>query len=153
MGRRLPPGKVPWDLVAEVVETTLPPEVRLGPAVGEDAALIEIGGELWAAACDPISFTASDAGRLAVTVNANDVAVRGARPRFFVVAVLIAPDEADESRVHELLSQIQTACSELGVALVSGHTEVAPGLGHQRRVGGDRPLASGRRCSRRSSTW
>ena len=89
MAHRLPPGKVPWDIVAELVSGALPPEVRLGPAAGEDAALVEIGGELWAVASDPVSFTANDAGRLAVIVNANDVAVRGARPRFFLAVGLI----------------------------------------------------------------
>ena len=107
MADRLPPGKVPWDIVADLVSGELPPEVRLGPAAGEDAALVEIGGELWAVASDPVSFTATDAGRLAVIVNANDVAVRGARPRFFLAVGLIAPHEATEQRVRELLSQVR----------------------------------------------
>jgi len=79
MKDRLPPGKVPWEIVADLVSGALPAEVKLGPAVGEDAALVEIGGELWAVASDPVSFTATDAGRLAVIVNANDVAVRSDR--------------------------------------------------------------------------
>ena len=70
MNDLLPPGKVPWDVIAEKLSASLPPEVRLGPAVGEDAALVEIGNELWAVASDPITFTAADAGRLAVIVNA-----------------------------------------------------------------------------------
>lgn len=91
MGRILPVGKVPWDLVATAFEGDLPADVVLGPSVGEDAAVVTIGGELWAVASDPISFTAADAGRLAVIVNANDVAVRGAEPRFFLSVVLLAP--------------------------------------------------------------
>ncbi|PWB78155.1 MAG: AIR synthase, partial [Holophagae bacterium] len=61
MSQRLRQGKVPWDLVAEVVARQLPPEVVLGPAAGEDAALVTLGGELWAVATDPVSFTAQDA--------------------------------------------------------------------------------------------
>jgi len=132
---RLPPGKVPWDIVADLVAGELPREVRLGPAAGEDAALVEIGSELWAAASDPISFTTADAGRLAVIVNANDVAVRGARPRFFLAAALIAPSEASEERVHELLSQVRETCDLVGCALIGGHTEVTPGISHSIIVG------------------
>ena len=77
----LPTGKVPWDLIARHLPPAAHPDVALGPAAGEDAALITIGGELWCVASDPISFTAADAGRLAVIVNANDVAVMGAEPR------------------------------------------------------------------------
>jgi hydrogenase expression/formation protein HypE len=132
---RLPPGKVPWDLVADLVSGDLPSEVRLGPAAGEDAALVEIGGELWALASDPVSFTAADAGRLAVIVNANDVAVRGARPRFFLAVALIAPHEASRDRVHELLTQVRDACDRVGCTLIGGHTEVTPGIPHSIIVG------------------
>ena len=135
MANRLPPGKVPWDIVADLVSGELPPEVRLGPAAGEDAALVEIGGELWAVASDPVSFTAADAGRLAVIVNANDVAVRGARPRFFLAVGLIAPREATEERVRELLSQVRDTCAVVGATLIGGHTEITPGLPHSMVVG------------------
>lgn len=124
----LPPGKVPWDLIADLVSDTLPESVVLGPAAGEDAALVEIGGELWAVASDPITFTAEDAGRLAVIVNANDVAVRGAEPRFFLAVGLVAPDDATEDRIHQLLGQIRETCDEVGAVLIGGHTEVTPGL-------------------------
>ncbi len=62
MKGRLPPGKVPWDIVADLLSGDLPPEVKLGPAAGEDAALVEIGGELWAVASDPVSFTTGRRG-------------------------------------------------------------------------------------------
>ena len=149
MSNRLPPGKVPWEIVADLLAGELPPEVKLGPSAGEDAALVEIGGELWAIASDPISFTAADAGRLAVIVNANDVAVRGARPTFFLAVGLIAPAEASEERVSELLSQIRDTCTEIGCTLIGGHTEVTPGLPHSMVVGTmlgrvvDRPLTTG----------
>jgi HAD superfamily hydrolase (TIGR01509 family) len=135
MSHRLPPGKVPWEIVADLVQGELPAEVKLGPRAGEDAALVEIGGELWAIATDPISFTAADAGRLSVFVNANDVAVRGAEPRFFLVVGLIAPHEASQERVTELLTQVREACREVGCVLIGGHTEVTPGLPHSLIVG------------------
>jgi hydrogenase expression/formation protein HypE len=149
MSKRLPPGKVPWEIVADLLSGELPAEVKLGPAAGEDAALVEIGGELWAVASDPVSFTSSDAGRLAVIVNANDVAVRGARPQFFLAVGLIAPHEASKERVAELLTQVRDTCREIGCALIGGHTEVTPGLPHSIVVGTmlgrveGRPLTTG----------
>jgi hydrogenase expression/formation protein HypE len=149
MSDRLPVGKVPWDLVAASLGGRLPDEVVLGPAVGEDAALVRIGGELWAVASDPISFTAADAGRLVVTVNANDVAVRGAVPRLFLAVVLVAPEEASEARVAEILGQLSDSCERMDVALIGGHTEVTPGLPHSMVVGTmlgrveGRPLTTG----------
>ena len=135
MTDRLAAGKVPWDAIAEVLEQDLPPEVQLGPAAGEDAALVEIGGETWAVATDPITFTAEDAGRLAVTVNANDIAVRGARPRFFTLAVLLSPTDESADRAREIITQARDACREIGAVLVGGHTEVTPGLAHSLVVG------------------
>ncbi len=135
MRDRLPVGKVPWEIVARSLASWLPPEVMLGPAEGEDAALVEIGGELWAVAADPISFTAADAGRLSVIVNANDVAVRGAVPRFFLAVVLLAPGEASEGRVGEVLDQVRTTCDRVGAVVIGGHTEVTPGLSHSIVVG------------------
>jgi HAD superfamily hydrolase (TIGR01509 family) len=149
MTDKLPAGKVPWDVVGKLLKQALPAEVHLGPALGEDAALVEIGGELWAVASDPISFTATGAGRLAVIVNANDVAVRGARPRFFLAVALIAPHEATAERVQELLLQVRDACDEVGAILIGGHTEVTPGLPHSILVGTmlgrvvGRPLTTG----------
>jgi hydrogenase expression/formation protein HypE len=145
----LSPGKVPWDVVARHLRGVTGEDVALGPAAGEDAALVRIGGELWAVASDPISFTAADAGRLAVIVNANDVAVMGATPRFFLAVLLVAPTEATEAKVGELLDQIRAACERLGVALIGGHSEVTPGLEHSLVVGtmlgrvARRPLRSG----------
>ena len=149
MIKRFPPGKVPWDKIASKVGGKLPPEVVLGPAVGEDAAIVKIGGELWAVASDPITFTSKEAGKLSVIVNANDVAVRGARPTFFLAVGLIAPHEATESRVKELLTQVRDTCREIGCTLIGGHTEITPGLPNTMVVGTmlgrveGRPLTTG----------
>ncbi|GAB4350952.1 MAG: hypothetical protein Kow0099_34780 [Candidatus Abyssubacteria bacterium] len=128
MTRKFPPGKVPWDRIAEKVHAQLPPEVLLGPALGEDAALVRIGSDIWTIASDPITFTSKDCGRLSVIVNANDVAVKGAKPMYYITTVLVSPEDATEEHIGEILDDIQRACQELDVALIGGHTEVTPGL-------------------------
>lgn len=126
--KRILPGKVPWDTIAPHVNMELPEEVLLGPARGEDAALLRLGGGLYAVASDPITFTTMEAGRLAVLVNANDVAVRGARPCYFTAVVLLAPGDGAAGLAEAILDQVRAACRSVGAYLVGGHTEVSPGL-------------------------
>jgi hydrogenase expression/formation protein HypE len=125
---RIPEGKVPWDRIAKAVQGRLPPEVVLGPAHGEDAALVKLGDKLWAVATDPISFSEVGAGHLAVLVNANDVAVRGATPQFFLAVVLFSAEHTSPSDVEGLLTEIRETCEKLEITLIGGHTEVTPGL-------------------------
>src|SRR5207249_10391769 len=52
------------------------PRVVVGPRVGEDAAVIDIGDRYLIATSDPITFASDDVAWYALQVNANDVAVR-----------------------------------------------------------------------------
>src|SRR5262249_60530009 len=67
--------------------------------------------------------------------NANDIAVRGARPRWFLATLLLPEAATTEASVTTMFEQLAQACEELGVALVGGHTEVTHGL--------DRPIVAG----------
>ncbi len=118
-------GKLPPALLREVLAGAppLPDEVRLGPAVGEDAAAIDVPAGCLVVAADPITLTGEGIGRSAVMVNANDVAVMGVRPRWFLATVLF-PAGTTESDVRELFAELHGAANDLGIALVGGHTEV-----------------------------
>jgi hydrogenase maturation factor len=124
-GRRLEPGKLPPRLLAELLASApeLPPEVRLGPSVGEDACAIELEAGMLVATTDPITLAGSGVARHAVTVNANDVAAMGVRPRWFLAAVLLPPGTR-EAAVRALFDELRAALAEVGAALVGGHTEV-----------------------------
>ncbi len=61
-------------------------------------------------------------------MNANDIAVRGARPRWFLATLLLPEGRTDEDAVRALFEEIMAACAEVDVALVGGHTEVTAGL-------------------------
>lgn len=123
--RELPMGKLPASLLERLLDGAepLPPEVLVGPAVGEDACAIEVGAGVLVAAGDPITLTGADVGRAVVTVNANDIAVTGARPRWFLATVLL-PVGTRESEVVRLFADMRRALAALGAALVGGHTEV-----------------------------
>ena len=132
----IPAGKLPVELLTRLLATLGPAsaEVRLGPAVGEDACAIEVAGGTLIAATDPITLTTSDLGRYAVIVNANDVAVSGVRPRWFLAAVLLPPG-ATEHLVEQLFATMREALVEVGATLVGGHTEVTSAVNQPVIVG------------------
>jgi hydrogenase expression/formation protein HypE len=121
----LPEGKIPVDLLSSLLAafSPAPPEVVLGPRIGEDACAIEVDGEVLVAATDPITPTGERLGELAVLVNANDVAVMGVRPRWFLAVVLL-PSGTDENAVQPLFEGIRRGLARVRADLVGGHTEV-----------------------------
>lgn len=124
MGEPIPQGKLPPGLLARLLGgSRTSPEVLVGPGVGEDACAIEVPGGVLVAASDPITLTGGDIGRYAVLINANDVAVMGVRPRWFLATVLLPPGTS-EAEVEALFDQMARTLDELGAVLVGGHTEV-----------------------------
>lgn len=129
-------GKLPLDLLGSLLGEieSADPRVVLGPRPGEDAALIDFGDRYLVAKTDPVTFATDLIGWYMVNVNANDLAVMGATPKW-LLATLLLPEGIRESRVAEMFQQLRDACAELNIALVGGHTEVTYGL--------DRPIAVG----------
>jgi len=111
------------------------PRVVVGPRVGEDAAVIDMGDRYLIATSDPITFATAEVGWYALHVNANDIVVRGARPRWFLATLLLPAGSTTEASVDGLFAELHAACDELEVTLVGGHTEVTHGL--------DRPIIAG----------
>ena len=128
----LPVGKLRADTLRAVLEKLAPtdPRVVVGPRVGEDAAVIDLGDRYLIASADPVTFATDELAWYALQVNANDVAVRGARPRWFLATLLLPEGSTTDESVEALFAQLGEACAELDVALVGGHTEVTHGLDH-----------------------
>jgi hydrogenase expression/formation protein HypE len=141
----LPTGKLPPALLRELLALgpASGPELLLGPAVGEDAAAIEIPAGVLIAATDPVTLTGSRVGAHAVWINANDVAVMGARPRWFLCTVLL-PVGTRESEVRALFAETTRALDRVGAALVGGHTEVTTVVSQPLVVGQMLGLLEGR---------
>ena len=137
MSRAFAVGKLPPNVLQRAL-AQIPIEderVRIGPRVGEDAAAIAFGETYLVAKTDPITFAAERIGWYAVHINANDVAVMGARPRWFLAALLLPEEKTDAALVEQIFQDILSACRELGVTLCGGHTEITYGL--------DRPVIVG----------
>ena len=134
----LPTGKLPPDLLAAMLARAgaagPAADLLLGPRPGEDAAAVRVGGRALIAASDPITFATAAPGWYAVHVNANDVAVCGADPRWFLATILL-PEGAAPDLPLALMDEIAAACAEVGAAVVGGHTEVTAGLSRPIVVG------------------
>ena len=126
---RLLVGKLPADLLARVFEGAPipPPEVLLGPALGEDGCALDLPSGVLVAATDPVTLTSRQVGRFAVVVNANDVAVMGVRPRWFLACVLLPPG-VTSGEVEELFGTMRDELATVGATLVGGHTEITPAV-------------------------
>jgi hydrogenase maturation factor len=136
-GELLPTGKLNVRILRKLLKryATIDERVLLGPAIGEDAAAIEMGDRVLIVATDPITFATSEIGYYSVMVNANDVATSGAEPKWYAVTILLPEAEATEGLVDSIFEQIHRACEKLDVFLIGGHTEITQGL--------DRPLLVG----------
>jgi hydrogenase maturation factor len=134
---KLPPGKLDAALLGRLLaRLSLPPELVVGPGIGHDVAVIDLGGDdLLLAKTDPITFATDAIGYYCVAVNSNDIATSGGAPRWLLVTVLLPEHSSTEALVSDIFGQLQEACDSLGVALIGGHTEITCGL--------DRPIIVG----------
>jgi hydrogenase expression/formation protein HypE len=133
----LPAGKLPAPLLEKLLTRFAPhdPRIVVGPRTGEDAAVFDFGDRYLVAKTDPITFATSEIGWYAVNVNANDVAVMGAQPRWFLATVLLPAGQATPELAEAIFAQMYDACTALGVSLAGGHTEITVNL--------ERPIISG----------
>jgi hydrogenase maturation factor len=130
-------GKLPADALERML-ARLPrgdPRVIIGPRLGEDAAVLDIGDRYLVATTDPITFASDRIGWYSVHVNANDIAVLGACPRWFFAVLLLPEGRATTGQAEAITADIVRTCRALDIALCGGHTEVTTGL--------DRPIVVG----------
>jgi hydrogenase maturation factor len=106
----------------------------LGPGLGEDAAALGLPQGSLIAATDPITLTSTEIGRYAVIINANDVAVMGVRPRWFLAVVLL-PTGSTEEVARGIFAAMEDSLRIIGAHLVGGHTEVTEAVSQPVVVG------------------
>ena len=130
-------GKLNANLLDELVSgiKKKDPRVIVGPKVGEDAAVIDIGDKYLISTTDPITFTSYKIGWYMVNVNANDIATMGGTPKWLLTSIFLPENKTDSTLVKEIFRDIEKAADELGIDICGGHTEITKGL--------DRPIVSG----------
>lgn len=126
-GRHMKIGKVPENVLKRSILKqikTKRPEVLVGAGVGEDCAAISLeADEVMVLSTDPITGTTQDIGRWAVMISANDIASSGAEVIGMLVCAMLPPD-ITEQEIREVMQEIETACGELQIQVVGGHTEI-----------------------------
>ena len=101
-------------------------EVLCGPAVGADcAALAAAEDEVLLLSSDPITGAVQGIGRHSIHITANDLAAAGAEP-VAVMLTLLLPPETTEEEIHGMMQDAETACAQLGMEILGGHTEITP---------------------------
>ncbi|MFN3974301.1 MAG: AIR synthase family protein [Dehalococcoidia bacterium] len=133
---RMLPGKLPAHMLQHLLEMAQSndPQVVVGPGIGADAAVLEVGDSLLVAKSDPVTFATNLIGWYMVQVNANDIACMGARPRWLLCTLLL-PEGCQPSLAEDIFHQVVEACRPIGVTIIGGHTEITYGL--------SRPIAIG----------
>jgi len=134
---KLPPGKIPVDILKEVVFKNIGAErkeVTVGPTAGIDGAVLDLGDKSLIVSMDPITGAVERIGWLAVNVNANDIATFGVEPAFLFSCILL-PENADRKIVETICTQMNAAAKDLGIAIVGGHCESTMGLANPIVVG------------------
>jgi len=120
-------GKVPENVLKRSVLKqirTSRKEVILGAGIGEDCGAVKLGAdEVFVLSADPITGTATDIGKLAITVTMNDLASAGAEPVGVLLTVLL-PEDITEEKIREMMCQAQATCEKANVQIIGGHTEV-----------------------------
>jgi hydrogenase expression/formation protein HypE len=133
----LPVGKLPFDLLSELLAEAPVSDTRvlLGPGIGLDCAIVDLGTTLLVLKSDPITFASEDIGWYLVQVNANDIATTAAIPRWLMVTVLLPEASTTVESVRAIARKIFDACRALGISVIGGHTEITYGI--------ERPILSG----------
>ncbi|MGQ9629335.1 MAG: AIR synthase family protein [bacterium] len=123
-------GKLPIAELQRLLQqyTSQDSSLIVGPRVGEDAAVVDNGDNYLVITADPITFATDRIGWYMVNVNANDIAVMGAEPKYFTATLLVPEGQTKVGNVEEIFADIRNACSELGVLWIGGHTEVTYNL-------------------------
>ena len=122
-------GKLPHALLRKMIKYrgTEDRRVVLGPKIGEDAAVIDMGDEFLILKTDPITYAIDEIGWYAVHINANDIATMGGKPRWMQTSMLL-PQGISERKIEKIFRDIDKGCKELGIAITGGHTEINPWL-------------------------
>lgn len=100
-------------------------EVLLGPGVGIDCSVVKLEkDEVAVLSTDPVTTARKNIGIFAVHTTVNDLAASGAEPVGVLVSILL-PERARESKLKEIMQDIEHTCKMLNVEVIGGHTEVS----------------------------
>lgn len=98
-------------------------EITVGPAIGEDCAVVRWNDDFVVMTTDPITAAGKGVGALAVEVCCNDLASAGAEP-VALLLTLLAPPQATIEDIESVMRDAEAAAENVHADIVGGHTEV-----------------------------
>ncbi|HHY89736.1 MAG TPA: AIR synthase [Chloroflexi bacterium] len=136
METSLPVGKLPPELLSQLIQSapTTGKRVVLGPGIGLDCAVLDLGETYLVFKSEPITFATDEIGWYSVQIAANDIATTGAVPRWMLITLLLPEGKTTPELVAEIGRQLFDTCRQMGILVIGGHTEITYGL--------DRPIAN-----------
>ena len=129
---KLEKGKIPDEILSELLGkyTNIDDSsVLLGPALGEDAGIVQLKGSRLAICVDPIMVNIQNSPYFAVAVNVNDLVTRGARPQWASASVFF-PEYVTVDDVDTFFRQLYDAVQPHNISIVTGHTEITSLVNH-----------------------
>ncbi|MDT8897540.1 AIR synthase family protein [Thermanaerothrix sp. 4228-RoL] len=126
MNAVLPVGKLPHHLLADLLAQAPSHHERvlLGPGIGLDCAVLDMGETALVLKTEPITFATQEIGWYAVQIASNDIATTGALPRWMLATLLLPEGKTTPELVSTIGRQIFQTCQQLGITLIGGHTEI-----------------------------
>ncbi|MFX0102156.1 MAG: AIR synthase-related protein [Candidatus Hodarchaeota archaeon] len=135
---KLKTGKLPPEVLSgflySYTSAREDPRVINHPALGDDAAVIDMGAYCVISKIDPISMVVENLGYYVVNINANDIVTKGAKPKWFQ-STLFFPEGSTKEDIEKVFIDIKKSCDELGISIVGGHTEITAAVTQPVAVG------------------
>lgn len=119
-------GKIPGEKLENLILNKISykrDDVLVHAGMGEDTAVVDLGGELLVISSDPITGASKNAGYLAVHVACNDIVTTGAEP-VGIQLVLFLPEGIEEQEIENLMAEINETAASINVEVLGGHTEI-----------------------------
>lgn len=134
MKKVLKRGKLPNPILGKLLRKISKNNAVLGPAIGEDAAIVLLKDSAFILTLDPITFTDKNIGYYLLNVNANDIVACGGTPKYLLVNLLF-PENTKERQIKNLFSEIQRESKKMKVEILGGHTEITNSINRILAVG------------------
>ena len=125
-------GKIPNELLKYLLDDlSVIPDARLelGPAIGEDSAILNINDQIVLVGSDPITFPTESPGWHSVIINSNDIAASGGIPKWYTATILM-PEGSSTQEFTDIFKDIANTCAKMNIQLIGGHSEVTAGVRH-----------------------
>ncbi|RLG78372.1 MAG: hydrogenase assembly protein HupF [Thermoprotei archaeon] len=103
----------------------------IGPSIGEDAAVLTLNGEdVLVVHSDPISGALQYLGELSIIIPGNDIAVSGARPKYYTTTILLPEDSEKDEVLNRIIGGMRKAAGRINAVIIGGHTEYTSAVNH-----------------------